>query len=144
MNEFILAASKGPKALIECDESIPCDPCVHACPVNAIEKDSLVSPPRVLLEKCTGCSLCVGVCPGLAIFVVDLSGDKGKITLPYEFLPVPEKDEIVEVLNSQGRKLGMGKVLRITAGREKTMLVTVEVDKRYTLKVRNIRVLKNE
>ena len=45
---------KGRVAVIECPEEIPCNPCAYVCPVKAIKKESLCSPPKVDLKKCTG------------------------------------------------------------------------------------------
>jgi Fe-S-cluster-containing hydrogenase component 2 len=126
-------------AVVECVEDIPCDPCVDSCPVDAISMENLVAPPVIDFERCTGCGGCVGVCPGLAIFVVKTKGDKAFITLPYEFLPTPRVGDVVEVLDREGRRRGKG-VIKKVVRRGKTMVVTVEVSRRLAMEVRNIRV----
>ena len=76
-------------AVIECVQEIPCNPCVDACPVHAISMKDINAPPYVDFDRCTSCTKCVGVCPGLAIFVIKVKENKAWITIPYEFLPVP-------------------------------------------------------
>ncbi len=125
-------------ALAECVENIPCNPCVDACPVDAISMEDINSPPIIDFDRCTGCAQCVAVCPGLAIFVIKTKEGKGWVTLPYEFLPVPSKDELVDVLNRKGERIGTGKVTRIRK-QGTTWVITVEVDKDKVMEVRNIR-----
>lgn len=126
-------------AITECIQEIPCNPCVDSCPVHAISMKDINAPPVVDYDACIACGKCVGVCPGLAIFVVKTINDHGLVTLPYEFLPIPKKDETVEALDRYGTVLQKGIVRRITKyGR--THIVTVEVMKKNTMSVRNIRV----
>jgi Fe-S-cluster-containing hydrogenase component 2 len=54
---------KGPTAIIECIENIPCDPCVDACPFNAISMEKITDIPEIDYEKCTGCGTCISMCP---------------------------------------------------------------------------------
>ncbi|MCD5407713.1 4Fe-4S binding protein [Candidatus Bipolaricaulota bacterium] len=118
---------RGPCALIECVEEIPCNPCEDACPVGAISVgDPITNPPVLDFERCTGCGTCLGVCPGLAIFLLDLSSGTAKVTLPHELLPVPQPGEEVELLSRAGEPLGRGTVVR-TRRAETTWLVTVEL-----------------
>ena len=73
--------------VIRCVQEIPCDPCIHVCPKNMIQMrgDPIFGIPEVVKDECTGCTLCVAACPGLAITLVDLrSQDYGLVTLPFE------------------------------------------------------------
>jgi len=135
---------RGPVAIAECPEKIPCNICVDACPSGAISMESIIELPVIDWEKCTGCSLCVSLCPGLAIFVVDLSPpDKALVTVPHEFIPVPQRGDEVILLSREGKRLGKGKVVRVYE-RNKTYAVTVEVPKEYAMEVRAIWVEKEE
>jgi len=124
--------------IIECVQEIPCDPCVAICPVNAISMKDINAIPRVDFDKCTGCRRCVGICPGLAIFVVKLEDDKALITLPYEFLPIPKVGDKVKALDREGISRGIAKVKKVNRS-EKTTVVTIEVDKDLAMEVRNIK-----
>lgn len=129
-------------AIIECIQRIPCNPCVDACPVNAISMKDINEPPKIDYDKCIGCKKCVGICPGLAIFVVKiLDNNKALVTLPYEQLPIPEEGDIVEGLNRKGEKIDNVKVKKVK--REgKTMVLTVETKEEYAMDIRNIKVKK--
>ncbi|MEF8879633.1 MAG: 4Fe-4S binding protein [Candidatus Thermoplasmatota archaeon] len=126
-------------AVLECVQRIPCNPCVDVCPVEAISMEDINAPPNIDFDKCVGCGKCVGVCPGLAIFVVKRGGGKGWVTLPYEFLPVPGKDQKVELLDRRGKVVGEG-VVKKTVEQGETYVVTVEMDEKLVNDVRNIRV----
>lgn len=129
---------KGPIAIAECPEQIPCNICVTACPFNAVKMDKIYDLPRIDPEKCTGCGTCVPRCPGLAIFVVDLSKpDKAIITLPHEFLPKPEKGTVVKLLDREGNIVGEGRILRAWQY-DKTWAVTVEAPRDKWFEVRAI------
>jgi len=78
---------KGKLAIIECVENIPCNPCETSCPQNAINiGKNICDLPQIDYSKCTGCSLCLAICPGLAIFAVNkyAMDNKAEITIPYE------------------------------------------------------------
>jgi len=126
-------------AFIECVQEIPCNPCVDACPVHAISMKDINAPPYVDFDRCTTCMKCVGVCPGLAIFVIKVKGERAWVTLPYELLPVPVVGLSVEALDREGKCRGWVKVTRVVKAK-KTLLVTVEVDRSLAMDVRNIRV----
>ena len=95
--------------------------------------------PIVDYDACIGCGNCVSVCPGLAIFVVKIKGDKALITLPYEFLPVPKVNDKVEVLDREGNKRDNGTIKKVIK-KGKTMIITVEVKESLAMDIRNIRV----
>ena len=126
-------------AFIECVQEIPCNPCVDSCPVHAISMKDINSPPYVDFTRCTSCSKCVGICPGLAIFILKVKGDKAYVTVPYEFLPVPTVGSMVDTLDREGSSRGPGKVTRVVKAK-KTLLITVEVPRDLVMDVRNIKV----
>ncbi len=137
--------AKGPVAIAECFQSIACNPCVKACPQHAITMEPDINAlPKIDPDKCVGCRLCVAKCPGLAIFVVDMahSADSALVTLPYEFLPVPEKGQAVTGLSRSGEALGEFRVENVVSGGKAnlTWMVTLEVPKELAMDVRNIRV----
>ena len=75
--------------------------------------ESINDLPKLDFNKCTGCKRCVGICPGLAIFVVKIKEDKALITLPYEFLPAPKVGDIVTALDREGKSRGDAKVVKV-------------------------------
>jgi len=132
---------RGPYAVIECFEKIPCNPCVVSCRFNAILPfEDINDLPYVDFSACTGCAVCARVCPGLAIFIVDesMEGEMGTIMLPYEYLPLPEKDRQVLARGRDGNVLFPARVVRVMkGGKGKTALVTLEVPKEYLQEVRS-------
>lgn len=129
---------KGPVAVLECPEMIPCNICVPYCPTEAIKMDKLIDLPVVDWSKCTGCGVCVAVCPGLAVFIVDLSKeDYDYVTVPHEFLPVPKTGDEVVLLSRRGEKLGRGTVIRVWE-RNRTYVITVRVPKGLGMEVRAV------
>lgn len=133
--------SRGPVVVVECLEEIPCNPCAKVCPSEAIRVEpSIKDLPVVDYDRCTGCGLCVAVCPGLAIFIVDVSSsNQATIKLPYEMLPQPKIGGQVALLNRQGKQCGIGEVLAFSRQRG-TGVVTLAVDKKLAMQVRNIEV----
>jgi len=130
--------ARGPVAILECPEEIPCNICVPFCPTKAIQMDTIIALPRVQWDKCTGCGVCVAVCPGLAAFVVDLSKpDADYVTVPHEFLPAPRVGDRVVLMNRRGEVVGEGEVVRVWE-RNKTYVVTVKAPKGLGLEVRAI------
>ena len=127
-------------AISECIQDIPCNPCVDACPFQAIKMETLTDIPRIDYDTCTGCGKCVEICPGLALFVVKILEDCSHVTLPYEFLPVPQRDDSVHIRDRWGNVQGKGKVVRvkkINGG----ALITVEVEKDLGMEIRNIGII---
>jgi len=135
---------KAPVAITECIQEIPCNPCKAACPFDAILMETITTPPKVNFDKCTGCTMCMRVCPGLTIFMVYLKkkgGEEvGEITIPYELLPVPEKRSVVEAINRRGEIVGEAIITRVFPPEKNsgTALVTMEVPAELLMEVRSI------
>ncbi|WP_129407871.1 FAD-dependent oxidoreductase [Marinitoga lauensis] len=138
--ENLLSSKKERFAILECFQKIPCNPCVSSCPTNAIKMDGLNEIPKLDYDKCIGCGNCVAVCPGLAIFVIDKK--KESVILPYEFYPLPEKGEFVEILDREGNLLERNQVLSIRKMKDKTNLIEVKVSKENLKHSRHIRVVR--
>ena len=119
-------------ALIECVEEIPCNPCAVVCRLDAIEKEDLCTPGTVDWEKCSGCTMCVAVCPGLSIFLQQIKDGKGYVTMPYEVLPAPKVGMTVKLMDRSGTVVGEGKIVNPTYQAKgdayPRWVVTVEMD----------------
>ncbi len=140
---------KGPVAVIECIQKIPCNPCVESCPRNAISiMGSINNIPEVDFDQCNGCGMCIANCPGLAIFLLDKTYDANQATVsvPYEFRPLPEKGEKVVLLNRSGEKCGEGEVVKVRNAKiqDRTPIVTLAMDKSLTMDIRFFRRIPNE
>lgn len=137
--------ARGPVAVLECFQRIPCDPCAASCPTGAVKPFAEINDlPALDVERCIGCAKCVAACPGLAVFVVDLSrpGEDGLVCLPYEFLPLPARGEAVRCLGRDGEEVCRGTVERVVRGRgggtdAPTPLVWLRVPKQAALAVRH-------
>ena len=135
--------TQGPVVIIECFQKIPCDPCAISCKFGAIKPFKDINDlPQVDFNKCTGCGVCISVCPGLAIFVLDenYSETESLIKLPYEMLPLPQKEEKVYALDRDGHTLCKAKVVRFQKIKNKTNVVSIVVPKRLSRKIRSIKV----
>ncbi len=126
-------------AVTECVEEIPCNVCQSLCPVKAISVEGLRGRPRIDWSKCIGCGVCVGGCPGQAMFLVGRDSEGYVVGLPYEFLPRPKRGDVVELLNRRGEPVGRGEVLRVFEV-NKTLVVYVRVPGELLWEVRGIRV----
>lgn len=136
--------AKGPIAVVECVQEIPCNPCEGACPFHAIEVGQpITNCPHVDPDKCTGCCSCVSACSGLAIVVVDktYSATEGTVSFPFEYLPLPEKGMEVDALSRAGEFVCKGTIVRVMnpARNDHTPVVTVAIPKEFTDTVRTIR-----
>ena len=135
---------KGPVATIECMEDIPCNPCESSCKYDAIKVgEDITNLPHLYEENCVACQTCVYICPGQAIFMVDESLPDGRATvmMPYEYRPLPEKEDIVTALDRAGKELGDAKVVRVRQSEkmDQTATVTIEVPVDWSMRARAIR-----
>jgi Fe-S-cluster-containing hydrogenase component 2 len=140
---------KGPVVIIECVQEIPCNPCVEACPFHAITMPGSINHvPVVDFETCAGCGVCIAQCPGLAIFVIDRTFEEKRalVSLPYEFLPLPEKGKTVTLIDRAGQPRGEGEVIRIrnAKNQDRTPVITLAVEKSLAMRVRFFKRKKNE
>ena len=133
---------KGIHPVIECTQNIPCNPCQDACPKKCISiGDNITSLPIVVPESdCINCGMCVASCSGQAIFLVDEDCGDGTatVTLPYEFLPLPEKGTKGIALGRDGNKVCEAEVVSVksTKAFDKTNLLTMRVPKEYAMTAR--------
>jgi len=119
-----------PKAILECYEDIPCNPCETSCPFDAIIIGSNIKvQPKLVTEACTGCGICVTSCPGLAIIVAQIKGQEAIFKIPYEFIPYPNVNEIWHGVNRKGEVICDAKIQHVSLNKKQdhTMLVTVSV-----------------
>jgi Fe-S-cluster-containing hydrogenase component 2 len=135
---------KGPYVVIECYEEIPCNPCVTSCPAHAVSMKGINDLPQCNHAACTGCTLCVSICPGLACFVIDETVGNGKIKImfPYESAPLPKAGDDVDALGRDGSVVGKAEVVRVNSGKklDRTNVITILVDDNLIYDVRSIAV----
>jgi ferredoxin len=132
-------------AVVECGHEIPCDPCQSACPTGAIAVGAdITALPALDPSKCDGCGACQAICPGLAIFLVDLTRDDGRaeVWLPHEFLPLPAVGDTVRLRDRGGVVVGEGEVRRVrrSAKLDRTTIVHVLVPEDLAMTVRALEV----
>lgn len=136
--------AKGPVAVIECVQEIPCNPCEAACKFGAIAiGEPITTLPLLDEEKCTGCGICVAQCPGLAIFIVnkEYSATEATVGFPYEYTPVPNVGDDCEGVNRKGEVLCKAKVVKVQNPKsyDRTPVVTVAIPKEFADEVRSIK-----
>jgi len=131
--------------IIRCDEEIPCNPCTSVCPVNAIQLEeklgTIMDIPRYL-GTCTGCGLCVLICPGLAITLArKLDDSSAEVILPHEFLTDFNVGDRIPVTDQTGQYLEDTEVLKIRFNKKyKTHLIHVKSSLKNGSKISGIRV----
>ncbi|MGA1873020.1 MAG: FAD-dependent oxidoreductase [Thermoplasmatota archaeon] len=132
--------------VFHCSQMVPCNPCISVCPVGALrtEEDSITGLPYMSdLDKCVGCLSCVGICPGLAITVVDYRNDPETptVTLAYEVRrDVVEAGQTVTVTDNDGAIMGKYPVSRVIENPKypKTLLVQIRIEKSKAKKIAGI------
>lgn len=128
--------------VMECTQNIPCNPCQDACPKGCISiGENITSLPIVVEEaQCINCGMCVASCSGQAIFLVDEDCQDGTatVTLPYEFLPFPEKGTKGYALGRDGQKICEAEIVSVKNSKayDKTALLTMRVPKEFAMKAR--------
>lgn len=105
------------RPVIRCAQEIPCNPCTAVCPVHAIQlkpaQNNILDIPEYL-GGCTGCMLCVLICPGLAITLARKIDEQfAEVVLPFEFIPDFAVGDFVPLTDWDGNFLEKGEVLRI-------------------------------
>lgn len=135
-------AMKGIHPVIECSQNIPCNPCQDACPKSCIKIGVNITSLPVVDEEstCIGCGMCVASCSGQSIFLVneDFEESYTSITLPYEFLPLPEKGRKGIGLDRSGKEVCEVEVIDIKSIKafDNTNLLTIKVPNEKGMKVR--------
>lgn len=136
--------SKGPVAVIECVQEIPCNPCEAACLKGAIKiGEPIINLPTVDFDKCVGCGICVAKCSGMAIFIVDkfYSETTAAVTFPYEYYPIPKVGSFVKGVNRKGEVVCGGKIVKAMNPKfyDHTCVVTLEIPQEFADEVRSIK-----
>jgi Fe-S-cluster-containing hydrogenase component 2 len=131
---------KGPCAVIECIEEIPCNPCETGCPHGAVFiGDDITKLPRIDTDACDGCGTCVPICPGLAIFMIEIQGEVAHISIPYELSYEPRIGERVKGAGRSGEPICEALVVQVRNPKafDRTRVVTLEVPRAYVHEVRH-------
>ena len=135
----------GVHPVMECTQNIPCNPCQDACPKGCISTGDNITCLPFFKEgsECINCGMCVASCSGQAIFLVDEDcGDgTGTVTLPYEFLPLPEVGQKGKGLSRSGEEICEAEVVSVKSIKafDHTNLLTMRVPKEYVMKARFFR-----
>ena len=132
----------GVHPVMECTQNIPCNPCQDACPKHCIKIGAHITSLPAVEENatCVGCGMCVASCSGQAIFLVDETFEPGfaTVTIPYEFLPLPEKGEKGLGLGRNGQSVCEAEVISVKSAKafDHTNLLTIKVPADMAMKAR--------
>jgi NADPH-dependent 2,4-dienoyl-CoA reductase/sulfur reductase-like enzyme/Fe-S-cluster-containing hydrogenase component 2/bacterioferritin-associated ferredoxin len=138
---------QGVYPILNCVQEIPCNPCDTICPKGSIKiEGSILNPPKYL-GGCIGCEMCVAICPGIAIALVDFRKDEPIVTIPFEFKEgVLKTGDIVDVTDRLGNIIGKGEVIsfryleKVKNIPVKTRLVKIKVTSEIAERVAGIRI----
>ena len=134
--------AEGWHAVVECTQNIPCNPCQDVCPRHCINVGSNITIlPTINTEaQCSNCGKCVAFCPGQAIFLVneDMGDGTAQVTLPYEFLPLPEAGTKGKALDRSGKPVCEAEVVKVMNPKafDHTALLTMSVPKEFVHQAR--------
>lgn len=137
--------TKGIHPVMECTQNIPCNPCQDACVKGCIRIGENITSLPIVDEKvqCTGCGMCVASCSGQAIFLVNEDYEAGyaSVTIPYEFLPLPNKGDKGVALDRSGAKVCEAEVIEVRSAKamDHTNLLTMKVPVEMSMKARFIK-----
>jgi NADPH-dependent 2,4-dienoyl-CoA reductase/sulfur reductase-like enzyme/Fe-S-cluster-containing hydrogenase component 2 len=132
----------GVHPIIECTQNIPCNPCQDACPKQCIKVGANIVALPVFDETsaCIGCGQCVAACSGQSIFLVndDIGDNLASVTIPYEFLPLPEKGDVGTALDRSGTPICAATVTDVRAAKafDHTSLLTFSVPRDEYMRAR--------
>lgn len=132
----------GVHPVMECTQNIPCNPCQDACPKGCIRiGEKITSLPAVNPDAtCIGCGMCVASCSGQAIFLVNEHLEEGyaSVTIPYEFLPLPEIGTKGAALGRNGQKVCDAEIIAVKSvpAYDKTNLLTMKVPAEFADRAR--------
>ena len=132
----------GVHPVMECTQNIPCNPCQDACKKGCISIGSNITSLPIVVEgsACINCGMCVASCSGQAIFLVDEDCGDGTatVTLPYEFLPLPQAGAKGRGLGRDGKPVCDAEVVSCKTSKafDKTNLLTIRVPKEYAMTAR--------
>lgn len=133
---------KGIHPVIECTQNIPCNPCQDACKRGCISIGSNITSLPVVDKDhpCIGCGMCVASCSGQAIFLVeeDVEDGYGEVTLPYEFLPLPQVGDEGIAYGRDGKEVCECKVTKVrnSPAFDHTNLLTIRVPNDMLMRAR--------
>lgn len=138
---------QGVYPVLNCVQEIPCNPCTTTCPRDSIKIDGSIMNPPVYTGGCIGCEMCVAICPGLAITLVDFRKGEPIVTIPFEFNDgILETGQEVEVTDRLGRVLGNGTVIGFRYAEKvktipvKTKMVKLKVPREIAEQVSGIKI----
>ncbi|MBU1099336.1 MAG: FAD-dependent oxidoreductase [Bacteroidetes bacterium] len=131
--------------VIHCDQEIPCNPCTSVCPKGGIElrgeHNNIMDIPY-FTDDCSGCALCMGICPGLAITMArKVDGQFAEVVLPHEFIPNFEIGDKIRLTDKDGEVLEEAEVVKMRFNKKfKTHLITAKTTLENAAKIAGIRV----